>query len=192
MSNSSVVHRLSIEQYDRMIEAGVFGKGDRVFLWEGLLAEKSIKGPPQAYVTATLVRAAKRLNPAGWTIFQGSPLNLGGASVPEPDLLFARGELGDYRARRPAADDVAFLIHVVDSSLAFARGEMLRAYAANAIPAYWIVTIPDERIEVYTDPSGPAERPHYRQVAHYSAGQEAPLILDGREVDRIALADILP
>lgn len=192
MSNSSVVHRLSIEQYDRMIEAGVFGKEDRVFFWEGLLAEKSIKGPPQAYMTATLVRAVKRLNPAGWTIFQGSPLNLGGASVPEPDLLFARGELGDYRTRRAAAGDVAFLIHVVDSSLAFARGEMLRAYAANAIPAYWIVTIPANRIEVYTDPSGPAETPTYRKVEHYVAGQAVPLVLEGREVGRIAVAEVLP
>jgi hypothetical protein len=48
------------------------------------------------------------------------------------------------------------------------------------------------RIEVYTDPSGPAEEPHYRDRRDYGPNDAVPLVLDGKELDRIPVRDLLP
>ena len=185
-------YRLSIEQYDRIADAGILGPRDRVFLREGVLIKKMTKYPAQVYATAAIDRAVGSLLPAGWTNFQEGPVNLAGSSVPEPDLLVVRGRLEDFRRQRPGVAEVLLVVEVAESSLAFDQGPVLRAHADNLIPICGIVNIPDARIEVYREPTGPAERPHYRKVDHHAAGQEMPLILGGREVGRIAVDEILP
>jgi hypothetical protein len=57
---------------------------------------------------------------------------------------------------------------------------------------YWIVNIPDNQVEVYTDPTGPTAAPAYQQQQVYHPGDQLPLVLDGQEVARIAVADLLP
>jgi hypothetical protein len=57
---------------------------------------------------------------------------------------------------------------------------------------YWIVNIPEALVEVYTDPSGPAEAPAYRQRRDYHADDRVPLVLDGNEVGQIRVGDLLP
>jgi Uma2 family endonuclease len=68
----------------------------------------------------------------------------------------------------------------------------LKAYASGGIPAYWIVNLPKGRIEVYSQPTGPAETPSYRERHEYGPDDGVPVILDGREVGRIAAREILP
>jgi hypothetical protein len=87
---------------------------------------------------------------------------------------------------------VTLIVEVADSSLPMDAGEVLETYAANAIPIYWIVNIPRRRIEVYSEPSGPAESPTYRASRLYLLGEEVPVVLDGREGGRVAVDAILP
>ena len=47
-------------------------------------------------------------------------------------------------------------------------------------------------IEVYTDPTGPDVQSHYRQRQDYGLEESVPLVLDGREIDRIPVRDLLP
>ena len=49
-------------------------------------------------------------------------------------------------------------------------------YARAGIPVYWIVNLQERRIEVYTDPSGPAEVPDYRQHEDHAVGTELSLM----------------
>ena len=88
-------------------------------------------------------------------------------------------------ARQAVKDGVA------DTSLAEDQGEVLETYAAQAIPIYWIVNLRQRRIEVYTDPTGPAGPPFYRSVHHYAADDDVPVVLDGREVGRFLARDVL-
>src|SRR5207249_4276887 len=66
------------------------------------------------------------------------------------------------------------------------RGRKKRLYAAAKIPVYWIVNLVDRQVEVYTQPSGPCDNPDYLQCHIYGINDEVPLVLDGREVGRIA------
>ena len=70
---------------------------------------------------------------------------------------------------------------------------MLSMYAAGGISVYWIVNLRQEQLEVYTDPSGPDFDPiGYRHCQVLRPGDHVPVNLDGHEVGRIAVADILP
>ena len=88
--------------------------------------------------------------------------------------------------RMPA--DVALLVEVSESTLDRDQGEKLLAYATGNIPVYWIVNLVDDQVEVYTGP-GPAG---YRSRQDFKPGQTVPVVIDGHEVGRIAVADILP
>ena len=71
-------------------------------------------------------------------------------------------------------------------------------YGAAGIPVYWIVNLRDNQVEVYTDPD---PGPHVSGVGGYRSrvparrdqlGDEVSLVIDGREVGRISVADLLP
>ncbi|HEY2154525.1 MAG TPA: Uma2 family endonuclease [Isosphaeraceae bacterium] len=102
-----------------------------------------------------------------------------------------RGSPRDYAGRRITPADVGLAIEVSDSSL---RDEVVKKaiYARSSVPVYWIVNIPDRRVEVYTEPTGPNSSPDYRRRDDYPSGADMPLVLDGVEVARIAVADLLP
>jgi hypothetical protein len=59
------------------------------------------------------------------------------------------------------------------------------------VPVYWIVNLVDRRVQVYTDPTGPADEPTYRQRKDYAETDEVPVTLDGREVGRIPVRELL-
>ena len=84
--------------------------------------------------------------------------------------------------------DVAFLVEVSESTLDRDQGEKLSAYATGNIPVYWIVNLVDSQVEVYTGPCPEG----YRSRQVFNPGQTVPVVIDGIEVGRIAVADILP
>jgi Uma2 family endonuclease len=185
-------HRLTIDRYDRMVAAGIFTENEPIFLWHGRLVEKMTKGPDHTNTLTDLYALLTRLVPAGWHVRQEQPMALGDDGMPEPDLTVVRGTTRDYRRRAPSTQDVALLVEVADSSLAIDSGEVLQTYAREALPVYWIVNIPEGRIEVYTGPTGPASAPCYCDRRCYGPDDEVPVVLDGREIGRIAVRDVLP
>jgi Uma2 family endonuclease len=61
-------------------------------------------------------------------------------------------------------------------------------FALHDIPIYWIVNVGDRQVEVYTSPT--AIGYHTSQI--YKRGDMIPVVLDGVEVGKIAVDDILP
>jgi hypothetical protein len=47
-------------------------------------------------------------------------------------------------------------------------------------------------VEIYTQPSGPAEQPDYASCQIVPADGELPVAIDGCEFGRLAVKDILP
>lgn len=185
-------YRMTIDRYMRLIEAGVFTEKDPVFLWRGRLVEKMTKGDRHVFAVTELYPFLIGLVPVGWFVRQEQPIAMGDRSMPEPDLTVIRGGNRDFRDRTPTVRDVALVIEVSDSSLAIDSRGVLRAYAAEGIPVYWIVNIPRGRVEVYRDPTGPGESSSYRERREYGPDDEVSVILDGREVGRVAVKEILP
>ncbi len=187
------LYRLSIDKYEAMVSSGVFTKRDRVELIEGYLVAKMAQDPPHS-VAAELCRARlDRMLPPGWHLRSERPIRIPArASLPEPDLLVARGEIRDFSARHPEPADVGLIIEVADSSLDDDRNLMARVYGGGGVSLYWIINLVEEQVEVYSGPSGPSEPIGYRHCDVYTRGQEIPLVIAGAEVGRIPVADLLP
>jgi hypothetical protein len=185
-------YRLTVKRYSEMANTGVFRKEDRLYLWKGRLVEKMTKGRPHVVAVNNLIFRLGRLVPDGYHVQVEQPIALGDDSAPEPDLTIIRGIPSEFGALPPVARQVVLLIEVADSSLAEDLGDVLQTYAAEGIPIYWVVNIPAHRIEVYTEPTGPIERPYYRALRIYGPNDKAPVVIDGHELGKISMRDILP
>jgi Uma2 family endonuclease len=183
--------RLSVGQYEKMIEKGILEENNQVEFLEGILVQKMTKKPPH-WISAKLVSdALERLNVAGYFVHRQDPVDTSD-SVPEPDAALVQGTPRDYMARNPGATDSSLVVEVADTSLARDRGWKKRIYARAGVPIYWIVNLVDRQVEVFTLPSGPADKPDFAQRQIFGAGDEVAVWVKGAEVGRIAVKDMLP
>jgi|SRR5579884_1059199 len=185
------LRRLSVDEYLRLIEAGILANAEKLELLNGYMVEKVSRNPPHDLVLGLTEDAILALLPGGWFRRSQSSVTTPD-SVPEPDIAIVRGQRRDYTGRHPGPQDLALVVEVADSSLAQDRTVKGPIYASAGVPVYWIVNIPDRRVEVHSDPTGPAAVPSYRQRSDFGEQDSVPLVLDGAEVGRIAVRDLLP
>ena len=146
------LYRLSIEQYEAMVASGVFTKRDRFHLINGLLVAKMTEYPPHSAASEATRLAIEPLLPAGWHPRSDKPLRIPNyASVPEPDLVIARGTVWDYQDRHPEPANVALVAEVANSS-PLRNPAMAGIYGKGGVPVYWIVNLVDRQVEVHTNP----------------------------------------
>jgi Uma2 family endonuclease len=195
MSDWSIpsLYRLTVDEYHRMIEAGVFTEDDRIELLEGFLVAKMPESPAHAAMISIIAGdvLTSRL-PLGWHWRGRSGLTTTD-SEPEPDLAAIRGEPRDYLKRHPGPADAGLIIEVADpNTLEQDRRLKARIYANAGVPLHWIINLVDAQVEVYTDPTGPDPAPAYRVHQIYRPGDMVPFVLDGRELEPIPAGELLP
>ncbi len=159
-----VPYRVSVRQFRKMIDAGVFRDGDHVELLEGILVDKMTKHPPHNFAVTTIADTCRAVVGPDWVVREEKSVVLGRFSRPEPDVAIAQGPHERYRSISPNAADLAALVEVADTSYAKDRGIKWRKYAESKIPVYWIVNLPLRQIEVYTEPSGARKPPRIRSA----------------------------
>ena len=185
-------YRLTVRQYLSMIGADILPDRVHVELLGGTLVEKMTKYPPHNIVVGRLDRTFGRILPGPWFVSEEKPVKLGRFWYPEPDIAVVRGPDELYEKRAPGATDLGLLVEAADSSYAIDRGTKWRSYASARVAVYWIVNIQQRKIEVYANPSGRGRAASYRQAAMFGESDAVPVILDGREIGRISVGDILP
>jgi Uma2 family endonuclease len=185
-------YRLTVRQFLAMIDAGIFPHDGHVELLGGLLIQMMVKGDPHDFTLGEVAGELRRLIPDGWIVREDKSLRLGPRSRPEPDVAIVRGPSRQYRKRTPHAKETALVVEVAESTYTYDRGEKWRAYAAARIPFYWIVNLDNHQIEVYREPIGRGKKASYREAATFDIQAEVPVFIDGQEVGRIAVKDILP
>ncbi len=105
--------------------------------------------------------------------------------------MVVRGAAGDYPDRHPGPQDLLLVVEVSDSSLRRDQGFKKVMYAKAAIPVYWIVNLIDRRVEAYSDPTGAVEQPNYRLHRDFDEADHVPVVIEGREVAKIPVRDVL-
>ena len=135
-------YRISLRQFEKMVDAGVFRDGDHVELLEGILVDKMTKHPPHNFTVSKIADVFRSVASLDWVVQEEKSVVLGRFSRPEPDIAIARGPRERYRSVCPRAADLAVLIEVADTSYAKDRGSKWRKYAASKILVYWIVNLP--------------------------------------------------
>jgi Uma2 family endonuclease len=179
------IYRITVGEYERM--AGTL-EDDRVELIDGYLVTKMTQKPPHVWAVEATDDSLSPLLPKGWFTREEKPVRIPEFDEPQPDLAVIRGTRNDYLARHPEPQDVALLVEVADSSLDRDQGQKLSAYARGRIPVYWIINLVERQVEVYSDPVGGG----YASHTDFKPGQDFPVIIDGVEVGRIRVDDILP
>lgn len=186
----SYFRKISVPEYHEMIRTGILGADDAVELLEGHLVLKMPRGPAHDFAIQALNKRLLRLLPDGYELRNQSAATLPD-SEPEPDFAVVRGDERVYHARYPEPADVVLLIEVSNSSVARDTVDKARIYARAGVPEYWVVNIPDRRVEVYADPDAAANPPAYRTRREHLPGDAVPLVLDGNAVGSVAVAEVL-
>jgi Uma2 family endonuclease len=186
---TSRLSRLTVSQYDRMIENGTISESENVELIDGLLVTKMSRNRPHVQAGKLGLAALMRIVPAGWHVAKEDPIIASDWSKPEPDLALVRGRVVDYSTRDVAASDVGLVVEIAASSLAVDRDVMGRLYTSGGIPVYWIVNLVDGLVEVYGDPD-PIHG--YRSRLDFRRGDSIPVAVDGRDIGGVAVDELLP
>jgi Uma2 family endonuclease len=179
------LHRLTVEQYHRMIETGVLTENDPVELLEGLLVSKMPHSPSHDGTISILLRRFWTKLPSKWIVRVQSAITLDD-SEPEPDLAIVLGPEERYLPAHPTPQDILTLVEVADTTLLYDRNVKAVLYARARIPVYWIVNLVECTVEVYTDPKG-GKAPAYRHREVYGLEQGVPLVIASKEVGRFAV-----
>jgi Uma2 family endonuclease len=179
--------RITTDEFERIIAAGLLHDAVELELIDGELVTKMAKSPEHGWSTRKVRKELDSRLPAGWTSMQEQSVRIPPHDEPEPDVAIVRGTDDDYMHRNPDPADVALLVETAYSSLAEDRRQGI-TYAAAGIPVYWILNLVDRQVEVYTRP-GPAG---YQARADYLSGQQVPVVIDGRPCGAIPVDEILP
>lgn len=151
-------HRLTVEDYHRMIEAGVFDEDDRVELLEGLLIDMTPQSGPHAFVIELLNGLLVRGAGPAYSVRVQLPLTVSGSSEPEPD--FAIVPARSAGATHPST--ALLVVEVARASLKRDRVIKAPLYARANVTEYWIVNLDAAEVEVFRDPDPTGSR--YRSV----------------------------
>ena len=181
---------LSVAGYHALLESGVYNEEDPVEFLEGWLVPQMPRKPSHSSATRMLRELLRRLLPAGYFADSRDAVTTVD-SEPEPDVYVVRGKMEDYQARHPEPAETPLIAEVAESTLSRDRGVKQRIYARAGIPVYWIVNLPERTVEIYTDPLATGV-PRYQACRTYQAHEQVPVIIDGREIGAIAVAEILP
>lgn len=186
------VHRFSVDEYHRLAESGFFAPDARVELLDGWIVDMTPIGTSHRFTVQQIYRIILNQLPAGWDAFMQQPITLS-TSEPESDVSVIRGSNADYKQRHPGPADVGLIIEVADSSVTIDQ-EKIRIYAEAGIPRYWIIDLVKRAVECHSlpVPRRGKQAATYDQREFIDAGGSLALILDGREVATIKVADVLP
>jgi Uma2 family endonuclease len=179
-----------VDEYHRIIQEGIVTEEDGVELVEGWIIEKMTRSRlHDGAVVMTIIRVSRSL---GEHWYCGKMAITTDTGEPVPDVAVVRGESRDYLSAHPRPRDVGLLVEVGDTTLETDRALKGPHYARVAIPFYWIVNLIDGILEVYSDPTGADPDPQYRRRQDYGPADSVPLILDGNEIARIAVRELIP
>jgi Uma2 family endonuclease len=138
-------YRLSVEEYNRIVHAGVFETQDQVELVEGFIVRKTPGDKSHPLAAKQAMLALLRVLSPGWHVASEKSVVASDWSKPEPDLAVVRGQARDYLQRDVTAGDVALVVKIAQSSLEQDRTVMARVYATSGIPVYWILNLVDQQ-----------------------------------------------
>jgi len=177
-------HRLDVDAYYKMAEAGILTRDDRVELIDGEIIDLNPIGSPHAALVKRLNRLFARAAAEGRVLVGvQDPLRLDAYNEPEPDLMLLRPRADDYQANHPSAADVLLHIEVSDSSLAYDRGAKLALYARFGVTEVWIIDIAGSAVEIYHGPKDGAYASRERQTS----GSLTPKLVAEVSIDVAAL-----
>ncbi|MGH7731213.1 MAG: Uma2 family endonuclease [Candidatus Eiseniibacteriota bacterium] len=185
------IRRWTRVEYERLVELGVFGSGERLELIDGLLVVREPQGSQHAAAIRRVLAALHLALGDAWRIDSQLPIALDDTSEPEPDVAVVPRDPSAYRDAHPSR--AVLVVEIADSSYRIDREDKASLYARAGIAEYWIVDLAHGALEVYREPEASPAATYgwrYRSVETLRPpATAAPLIAPDRA---IPVADLLP
>ena len=142
--------RWTLDEFERLTEAGIFAEHDRIELIGGELIPMASKGNRHENVRGKLQNWLSRKLPESISLFSELGWRPGGDHYIEPDILVCEDRL-DVPTVPP--DQVLLIVEVARTSLAYDTGLKSRTYAALGVREYWVVNAVTLETTVYREPA---------------------------------------
>lgn len=166
------LRRITVEEYDLMVENGVFDENDQVELLNGAIVEKMPKGKNHANFNDIVANVfAQKLGGKIW-IRNQNPIWLDEFSEPEPDIVLVEPPFQKYFKNHPTPAEIYLILEVSDSTLGYDRNTKGEAYARAGIRQYILLNIQEKVIEDYREPGADG----FQSKQTYRAGQQFNLV----------------
>jgi Uma2 family endonuclease len=179
-SQITVHDRFTVDQFRRMIAAGVFEADQNIELIEGKIIAVPPQGPRHAARTRRLL---KILLAQGFTldeVLHENPVLLNNDSECVPDITLVECNSADpeFEREHPVPEQLLLVIEVSDTTLTFDLLTKSRLYAAAGIREYWVVDLNNRQLFVHAVP----ENGQYTRTETLIAGAGNQVALPGGKV----------
>jgi len=168
-------HCLTVADFHKMGEVGIFTEDARVELIEGELFDMPPIGSGHASVVMIFIHLLTRAVGDLAIVGAQTPIVLGEESEPQPDILLLKPRDDFYASSHPTPEDVLLLIEVADSSTYYDRSIKVPLYARYGIAEAWLIDLPHRRLEVYRTPK--PEHAVYQHLEQHYEGSVSPQLL---------------
>ncbi len=147
-------HRITVDEYHRLVPAGVIAPKARVELIEGEVIEMAPIGIRHWALVNQLRRTIERAV-GDRALVSESSMQLGGQSEPQPDIALFKPREDFYRGvGLPSAADTLLVVEVADSTVRYDREIKLPLYARHGVCELWIVDLSANMLRMHRDPQG--------------------------------------
>ncbi len=181
--------RWSLEEFFQMGDSGLL-EGRRAQLIEGEIFTVSPMARPHGLVLMKGERALRLLFGEEFFVQNQMPLPIALGVDPEPDLAVFRGRFEDFVLTHPT--EPVLVVEASDTTLRYDQSNKASLYARAGVPDYWIVNIPERRLEIHREPIEDAQsRFFWRYNSRQVLGSDAsatPLHAD----TSVRVLDLLP
>ena len=166
--------RFSADDYQRMGQAGILRREDRVELIDGEIIAMTPIGPRHCASVDRANRAfVTKAGDSAIVRVQGS-VRLSFYTEPEPDLVLLRPRPDFYSSAHPGPADILLIVEIAQTSIDYDREVKSGVYARSGVPEYWLADLNENLLTCYSSPEGGT----YQRVERYTRGQSlAPQLL---------------
>jgi Uma2 family endonuclease len=169
----AVRRRLTVYDYHRMGDIGIFHEDDRVELVDGELFQVASIGSPHAGIVIRLESRFGALAGDRYLVSTQNPVQIPPYSEPQPDLVLLRPRADTYCSALPQPSDVLLLVEVADTSLEWDRDVKIPMYGRHGVIESWLVDLEHRTVTVFRDPTPDG----YRSAAVVHDGTLSPSAL---------------
>ena len=142
-------HRITVEHFYRMAEAGLFGEDERVELIDGEVIDVPPMGHRHAGTLDHLARLLADAVQPHAIVRQQLPLRLGLDSEPLPDVAIVKPRRDYYKGSHPTPADALFVVEVSSTTLRFDLDVKVPIYARHGVAEAWVLDVGGEQVHYY-------------------------------------------
>jgi Uma2 family endonuclease len=147
-------HRITVDEYYRMAEVGLFAPDARVELIEGEIIDMAPIGSRHAGIVNKLNKLLVQAVGERAVVAVQSPIRLSTRSEPQPDVALLKPRPDFYVRGHPVPADVLLVIEVSDATLRYDRTVKVPLYARHGIAEVWIADLENGLLHLFRSPAG--------------------------------------